>query len=330
MGKIKRKRPRRGSLQYWPRKRARRSHPVIRNWPKTEDSKPIGFLGYKAGMSRVILIDNRKNSPSKGEELSRPITVIETPPLKVFGIRVYKSTVNGIKCVGEIWDKKLEKDLSKKIKPPKSESKAKEIEKNLQDAYEIRLLVHTQPKLADIGKKKPEIMEIPIGGKEIKESFNYAKSVLGQEIKVSDILKEGSYLDVHAVTKGKGVQGVIKRFGVKRKRAKSEKGVRRIGTLGSWNAITWRAPHPGQMGYHQRTEKHKFLFKISNPKDQEITPKGGFVKYGAVTNDYILIDGSIPGPKKRLIVLTPSRTPPEKGITQSPELIHYSLSSQQG
>lgn len=329
MGKIKRKRPRRGSLQYWPRKRSRRSYPLIKNWYTTGESKLSGFLGYKAGMSRIILVDNRKNSLSKGEELARPVTIIETPPIRVLGVRIYKNTSIGLKCIGEEWDTKPQKDLSRKIKLPKSEIKDKKLESKLDSAHEVRLLVYTQPKLANIGKKKPELMEIPVNNKDVKESFQYAKSVLGKEIKVSDILKEGIYMDVHAITKGKGYQGVIKRFGVKRKRAKSEKGVRRVGTLGNWSAITWRVPHPGQMGYHQRTEKHKFLFKISNPKEQIITPKGGFVKYGSVNNDYIILDGSIPGPKKRLIVLTPSREKPEKGLTQTPDIVHYSLDSQQ-
>ena len=101
MGRIKRKRPKRGSLQYWPRKRFRGSYLALKNWPKLDETKITGFLGYKAGMSRIMLVDNRKNSPSKGEELSRAVTIIEVPPMRVFGIRAYKTTVDGLKCVGE-------------------------------------------------------------------------------------------------------------------------------------------------------------------------------------------------------------------------------------
>ena len=113
MGKIKKKRPRRGSLQYWPRKRARRQTPIIKSWPVSQEVKPLGFLGYKAGMSKIFLIDNRKNSPTKGEELARAVTIIETPPLRVFGIKLYKQTNDGLKCIGEAWSEKLDKELSR-------------------------------------------------------------------------------------------------------------------------------------------------------------------------------------------------------------------------
>jgi len=143
MGKIKKKRPRRGSLQYWPRKRARRETPIVKNWPEIQEAKPAGFLGYKAGMTRITLIDNRKNSPSKGEELSRAVTVIETPPLKVFGVRLYRNTTEGLKCIEEIWSEKLEKELSRKIILPKK-PKTKKLKSEKAD--EVRILVHSQPK----------------------------------------------------------------------------------------------------------------------------------------------------------------------------------------
>lgn len=330
MGKIKRKRPRRGSLQYWPRSKASRHYPVIKNWPDLKESKPAGFLGYKSGMTRITLIDNRKKSPTKGEELTRAVTIIETPPIKAFGIRLYKESGEGLKCIGEVWSSKLDKELERKLRVPKNPTgDTSKLKEDVERADEVRILVHTQPKLAKIGKKKPEVLEIPVGGKNSKEAFNYASDVLGEEISVSDVLEEGDYMDVHAVTKGKGTQGVIKRFGVKTKHHKSEKGVRRVGTLGNWDAITWRVPHPGQMGYHQRTEKNKFLFKVLSPEDEEITPEGGFLKYGELNNNYLILDGSIPGPKKRPIILTPSMRPPEKGISQTPEIVHYSKSSQQ-
>jgi len=47
------------------------------------------------------------------------------------------------------------------------------------------------------------------------------------------VFKEGQYVDVIAVTKGKGFQGVIKRFHVHRRQHKSEKGVRKVGAIGS-------------------------------------------------------------------------------------------------
>ena len=74
-----------------------------------------------------------------------------------------------------------------------------------------------------------------------------------------------------------------------------------MGSLGNWSAKTWRVAHPGQMGFFKRTEHNKLIFKISN---ENIHPKSGFHKYGNIKNDYIIVRGSIAGPKKRLIVMT--------------------------
>jgi len=37
--------------------------------------------------------------------------------------------------------------------------------------------------------------------------------------------------------------------------------------------------------------------------EKPITPLGGFVKYGVVNNDFILIKGCCVGPKKRVLIL---------------------------
>ena len=66
---------------------------------------------------------------------------------------------------------------------------------------------------------------------------------------------------------------------------------------------------------------NKKLIKISTNLE-EINPKSGIAHYGKVKNTFILIKGSIPGPKKRLIVLTqPIRS--KKKISQEKPIIEY-------
>ena len=57
----------------------------------------------------------------------------------------------------------------------------------------------------------------------------------------------------------------------------------------------------GQMGYQRRTDLNKQLIKIGED-GKEVTPKGGFVHYGIINSNYLMIKGSVPGPKKRLIM----------------------------
>jgi len=295
-------RPRHGSLQFWPRKRARRIYPRIRSWLEKEETKLLGFAGYKAGMTHILAMDQNPHALSKGDKVMYPVTIIECPPLKPLSLRLYKKTDYVLNTVTEIFSTKLDKELTRKINlAKKPKNNLKDVESKLNEFDDIRLVVYTQPKLTNIGKKKPEIFEIAISGKTLNEKFNYAKNLLDKEIKISDVFKDGQLVDIHAVTKGKGFQGVIKRFGTSLKQKKSEK-KKRSAILGGWTPkrVSWKVPHTGQMGYHTRTEYNKQIFAIkSDPKD--INQKGDFMHYGVIKNDYLLIKGSIPGAKKRLI-----------------------------
>ena len=312
--------PRKGSLQFWPRKRSRRVFARVRSWSKTQDAKPLGFAGYKVGMTHLIINDNRKTSTTKGMEIFCPATIIECPPLKTVSIKFYKNTIHGLKLVSEILADDLDKDLNRTITIPKKGKKTKE---SPQEFDLVHLLVHTQPKLTGIGKKKPEIFEIAIGGNK-EEQLNYAKSKLGNEIRIDEVFKEGQQLDIHAVTKAKGVQGPVKRFGISLKNHKSEKSRRTPGSLGGWKAqghIMWRIAKAGKMGYHPRTEYNKWLLKISNAN--EINKNRSFDHYGIIKNPYIVVKGSIAGTKKRLIRINEPIRPNTK-IPVEPPTIQYS------
>jgi len=296
--------PRRGSLQFWPRCRARRPYAKISSWPKTAEIKILGFAGYKAGMTHVMLDDNNPGSLTKGENILSPVTIIECPPLKPYSIRFYKKTNNGLKIISEIFAKDTDKNLKRKIKASKKENKAPE------DFDDLRLIAYTQPSLIGL-KKKPELFELGIGGKDNKERLSYAQGLLAKDIKISDVFKENQFMDTRSITKAKGFQGAVKRFGVRIRQHKAEKTKRGVGTLGAWTPkkTSWTVAQAGKMGFHQRTEHNKISLKIgSDPK--EINPKGGFLNYGLIKNDYIILKGSVAGSRKRLITITePVRAP---------------------
>ena len=315
--------PRRGSLQYWPRKRSKRAFARVRTWAKSKEAKPLGFAGYKVGMTHLIINDNRKTSTTKGIDISCPVTIIECPPLKAASIRFYKNMINGSKLVSEIFSENVDKDLGRTlILPKKQKNDEGKIKGIPQDFDYIMLLVHTLPSHTGIGKKKPEVFEIAVGGNK-EEQLNYAKSKIGKEINISEVFKEGQQLDIHAVSKGKGVQGPVKRFGISLKQHKTEKSRRNPGSLGGWNAqghIMWRVAKAGKMGYHLRTEQNKWLLKIGN--SNEISKKGGFENYGVIKSNYILVKGSVIGAKKRLIRINEAMRP-AKNIPNSPPPIQY-------
>lgn len=295
------KRPRRGSLAFYPRKRARRIYPRLNTYPKVEKPKILAFAGYKAGMLHVITIDNKKGSPTFGQEIALSATLIECPPLKVLGIRAYEKSVKGLKVFTEAWCKDLPKDLERKVKVKPNEKNLEKIEKNLSKLEEIRLIVCTQPRLAGISKKKPEVFEVGIGGKNLEEKFNFAKSVFGKEVSIKEVFREGELIDVIAVTKGKGTAGPVKRFGVKIQTRKATQKRRHVGSLGSERPgrVLWTVPMAGQLGFQTRTELNKRILKIGKGEIK----KGGMKRYGVIKSEYVLVKGSVPGPKKRLIML---------------------------
>jgi large subunit ribosomal protein L3 len=316
--------------------------------PQAKDAVPLVFAGYKAGMTSVSYVNAQKGSHTEGQELMKAATVIDCPPLTVCGFRLYDSTAYGAKALGQVWADKLPKELARKMSMPEKNSSRKpagNMEKLAGDATEshgsqarpetspqrrksfVRLIVSTNPRESGLGKKRPELFEVEIGG-EPKAALEYAKSKLGGELKASEVFKQGQLLDARAVTAGQGYTGPVRRFGIKVRSRKDKHKRRHVGNLGPQNPPKvipgGKVPEAGQMGFHNRTEYNKKVLKISGGG---ITPRGGFASYGAVPGDYMIIEGSLPGPKKRLILLRPAVR--KHGLHEQPvELKYVSLEPQ--
>lgn len=329
-------RPKRGSLAFSPRKRAKKERIGFKTWPESSETKLLGFAGYKAGMTYIVFNDERKNSITAGSNVFCPVTIIETPNIRVAGIRAYTKAYDGLKPLTEVCTTNLEEDVGRRIPIPKNkniEDFAK-IEDNIGIISEIRAIVYTKPFLVKgVPKKSPDIMEIKIGGDDINDILEYSKRILGKDLNIRDIFSEGEFIDVSAVTVGKGIQGAVKRWGIilqKRKQGRGGK-KRHTGNLGPWfpSRVRWTVPMAGQMGYHKRTEYNKEILKIGD-KGSEITPAGGFVNYGIVNNSYIMVKGSIPGPKKRFIAMRKGiRINPNRQSHLGSPIEYISLESQQ-
>lgn len=108
---------------------------------------------------------------------------------------------------------------------------------------------------------------------------------VGQEVKV-DIFAEGEFVDVTGISKGKGFQGVIKRWGQSRgPMAHGSRYHRRPGSMGSIQAN--RVPKgkrlPGHMGSETVTIQNLEVVKIDAERN------------------VLLVKGSIPGPKNSFV-----------------------------
>jgi large subunit ribosomal protein L3 len=83
------------------------------------------------------------------------------------------------------------------------------------------------------------------------------------------------------------------------------------------------------MGFHQRTEYNKLVVKVGN-NGAEVTPKGGFLRYGEVNSDYVAIKGSVPGTTNRLVLMRLAVRPPPAEKMVAPKLDYLSVLSHQG
>jgi len=329
MGHRKSNAPHQGSLSF-RRVRVKTQKGKIRSWPDWDGApKLLGFAGFKAGMTHVTVIENRKNSPMFNQERIVPVTILECPPLKVIGIRGYRYTPTGLAIAAEAMIKDLPEDLGRRmILPKKYDAKArlKTLQERLGSIYELRAIVMTDPQQAKLPRKSPDILEIKVGAKVMTEGFEFVKSLLGKTITLDSVFEIGELVDTIGVTKGKGIQGPVRRFGIKILPRKTRGVKRKPGALGPWTPARtmYTVAHQGQHGYHQRTEYNKLIMKIGT-KEENITPAGGFKRFGFVNSDYVVMKGSIQGPPKRLITLrSPIRG--KKPVT-APEILQISLSS---
>ena len=280
----------------------------MRTWPQlvTEKSSLLGFAGFKAGGIHILTVDDREKTPNFGKQLLNAATVIATPPIKIIGIRGYTRDLYGQHAIFDVYAKDLPKELSRKFDAKSTDDGISKAESLLESASDVMAIVAISPNSIGLGQKVPFVFEVAVSGKDPRSQYDYVKSLLGREIKNTDVFQIGQNIDVFGITRGKGIEGPITRFGVKRKQHKSRKSVRAVGTLGpiSPAVVMYTVARQGQRGFHQRTEYNKRILIISNTdKDAQnsINPPGGFKHFGLVKGDYIVVKGSVPGVPKRLV-----------------------------
>ena len=327
--------PRKGSMQVWPRKRAEKFLPRV-NWsplnsrlnnPHTyqilhtnsvQRTNILGFIGYKAGMASAYVKDNTPDSMTKNKKIIVPVTILECPPMKILSIRFHKNNQVAKEIINEV----LDKDLKRIIRMPKKKINAKELldKIEIEDFEDLTVIVYSEAKKTEI-KKTPDISEVALSGN-FKEKLEFVKSNLSKEINVSDVFANG-IVDVRGITKGKGFQGAIKRFGARLRFHKSEKGVRRIGSIGAWHptGVRFRVPMAGQMGLFTRITMNNSIIASKKFDEKDIVTKKIFANYGRLKTDYLVLMGSVQGPQKRQLLITASLRPSKKQAKKNYELL---------
>lgn len=332
--------PRHGSLAFLPRKRSQRHRGKVKAFPQDKSSeKPhlTAFIGYKAGMTHVLRELTRPGSRAHKKQIVEAVTIIETPPMVGVGFVGLQKTLRGLKTVGTVWTANLADEFKRRHYKNWSGSKktafrnqakiTKEQKaattKRIQDNSDvIRLIAHTQIGLLNLRQKKAHVMEIQVNGGSIEDKIKFCTDLLEQKIEVSSVFDTNDMVDTIGVTKGRGTEGVVTRWGVTRLPRKTHRGLRKVACIGAWHParVSYTVARVGQNGYHHRTECNKKIYlrgkgvkncgdgefnarTETDVTDKHITPMGGFVRYGIVNDDFLMIKGSCPGLVKRPITL---------------------------
>lgn len=112
---------------------------------------------------------------------------------------------------------------------------------------------------------------------------------IGQVINASDVFAQGDKVDISGISKGKGFQGTIKRYGQSGgNETHGSMYHRRVGSMGS-NTTPARVfkgkKLPGHMGVDKVTIQNLEVIKVDNEKN------------------VMLVKGAVPGPKNALLVI---------------------------
>ena len=166
----------------------------------------------------------------------------------------------------------------------------------------IRESLSTKPKMGQTKKANTEPKRFL---REIR-GVNVSDYTLGQVIS-ADVFEEGEIVDVTGTSKGKGFQGVIKRYNQSRgpmgHGSQYHRGVGSLGTMRPMHVLKGKKL-PGQMGNVTRTVQNLEIVQV----DME--------------NNCILVKGNVPGAKKSLVIIKTAVKNPDKKNTKA-DLISY-------
>jgi len=326
-------------LGFLPKKRTKKHAGKIRSFPRDNASDAphlTAFRGYKAGMTHVVRGVDRPGALMHKREVVDAVSIIETPPMVVVGVVGYVETPSGLRTLTTVFAEHLSEEFKRRcyknwykakkkaytkyaLKWTKDDGKdiKAELERMKKHCSVIRVLAHTQVKKLNLRLKKAHIMEIQVNGGDVDAKVEFARGLFEKEVPVDSVFNMDEQIDIIGVTRGGGYEGVVSRWGVTRLPRKTHRGLRKVACIGSWHParVSTTVARAGQSGYFHRTEMNKKIYRIGKKGDEascqtdadltkkSITPMGGFVHYGEVKEDWLMIKGAVVGVKKRPLVL---------------------------
>jgi large subunit ribosomal protein L3e len=203
--------------------------------------------------SSIVLISHHSAEMHK-REIVEAVTIVETPPMMVVGVVGYVETPRGLRTLTTVWATHLSDELkrrfyknwyrskkkaftryAKKHAEDGGKSVARELERIRKYCTVVRVLAHTQIRKTPLSQKKAHLMEIQVNGGSIADKVEFAHGLFEKPVEISTIFEQDEVVDVIAVTKGHGFEGVTHRWGTKKLPRKTHKGLRKVACIGAWH-----------------------------------------------------------------------------------------------
>jgi large subunit ribosomal protein L3 len=240
----------------------------------------VGLLGKKLGQTRVYTEDGRSVS----------VTIVQAGPNQVLQRKT--TDRDGYESVQLGFDGQKEHRLSL---PKRGHLKAHNGEEN----YTPRSPDRTVKGKARLTNRKAwdALAITPI--RRIKEFRDFSLDVKPGDSIGADVFEAGDYVDVIGKTKGRGFQGVVKRwnFGGGRGSHGSGGWRRRPGSIGAGSTpghVTKGKKMPGHMGQASRTVQNLEIIQVQ------------------ADDNLLLVKGAIPGANGDYVVIRESKKKPKK------------------
>merc|ERR1719313_2059360 len=231
--------PRHGSLGFLPKKRCTKAKGKIKSFPLDDKAaKPhlTAFMGYKAGSTHILRDVDRAGSKAHKKEVVEAVTVMEAP--------------TGLKSVTTVWAQHLSNECKRRFYKNWGASEKKKAFTKYTKKYEgnqiekdeetlakyatiLRVICHTQIGKLNFRQKKAHICEVQVNGGDMAAKIAFAKDLLEKEVKIDSVFEQNEMIDAIAITKGKGYEGVVTRWGVTKLPRKTHKGLRKVACIGS-------------------------------------------------------------------------------------------------
>jgi len=207
-------------------------------------------------------------------EVVEAVTIVETPPMIVVGVVGYVETPRGLRTLTTVWASHLSDEVkrrfyknwyrskkkaftryAKKHAEDGGKSVARELERIRKYCTVVRVLAHTQIRKTGLKQKKAHLMEIQVNGGSVADKVEFAHGLFEKPVEVGSVFEQDEVIDVIAVTKGHGFEGVTHRWGTKKLPRKTHKGLRKVACIGAW--------HPSKVMFSvARAGQSKCLFLV--------------------------------------------------------------------